>query len=110
MDNRFELENVLRQLRSELQAAEKAAQREGLKFGVEGIDLELKVSLKAVEGTDAGIKFYVFHLGGSEKNESEQALTIKMKLKPEKSDGGPVQVAKKTAERPATPEGSGGRV
>ena len=102
MDQRFALTNVIQQLRAELQLAEDAATKEGLKFGVDGIELELKVSLKETDDSNMGLKFYVFNLGKGGKSESEQALTLKLKLKPE-GEHGALKVAKQTPERPGTP-------
>lgn len=84
MDKRFELENVIGQLRRELQAAEEEGRKEDLRFGVDGVDLEIKVAARASEEAECGFKLYVFSLGGKKKSEDEQAITVKLRLTPRK--------------------------
>ena len=103
MNQELELKNVVRNLRKDLQALDEEGQGKDLKFKVEAIDLELKVAAKQTDGVDGGIKFYVFNLGASDKAESEQALTIKLKLVPETAVGGTLKVSRATTERPVVP-------
>ncbi len=105
MDQELELKDVVRKLREDLQAAAAEGEGKDIKFKLESIDLELKVAAKQVGGVNGGIKFYVFNFGAKNQVENEQALTIKLKMTPEKPAGGPIAIAAPTKERPGTPGG-----
>jgi hypothetical protein len=76
---------------------------EAIKFKLESIDLELKVAAKKVDKKEGGIKFYLFNFGAGRSSESEHVQTIKLKMVPESSGGGPLKIARETVERPLTP-------
>jgi hypothetical protein len=103
MDQELELKDVVRKLRQDLQAAAEEGQGQAIKFKLESIDLELKVAAKQVEGVEGGIKFYVFNFGAKDQVESEQALTIKLKMTPEGPEGGTARISNSTGGRPAVP-------
>lgn len=111
-DRQLELNNVIRQLRKELQSAMDETEVAPIRFRLESVDLELKVAAEAVAGgeggcADGGLKFHVLGLGGGEKPEDERVHTVKVRLIPEGSEGGTLAVSRVTGTHPTVP--SGGR-
>jgi hypothetical protein len=102
-DQDLELKDVVRKLREDLQAAAEEGQGKAIKFKLESIDLELKVAAKDVGEVNGGIKFYIFNAGSSGKSENEQSLTLKLKMTPQTPQGGTVQVAAESDDRPQVP-------
>ena len=64
-------------------------ERHDLKFKVEAVDLELKVTARRTAEAKAGIEIWVLSAGGGGKVEAENVQTIKVKLVPQSSEPGP---------------------
>jgi hypothetical protein len=76
------LAQMIQELRRELQASERASAHEGLRFKVEGVELELQVGVSREAEGEGGIKFWVVNLGGRYKQGREDVHTFKLKLLP----------------------------
>jgi hypothetical protein len=83
----LELKDVIRNLRKELVAAIEEGKEETIKFKLDSIDLELKVTVKQAEKTQAGFKAYIFSLVGSKETAIERVHTIRLRLTPKKRGG-----------------------
>jgi hypothetical protein len=95
---RLELSDMIVGLRKELLEAQAKAKKENLKFKVESIDLEAKVTISTEATAEGSVKwkFWIFgeaegKAGGTVGKETVQ--TIRLKLIPEQ-DGGAVKVAR----------------
>ncbi|MFE9451849.1 trypco2 family protein [Streptomyces sp. NPDC006739] len=78
----IELGSVIKDLRSELQAAIEAGKDENLRFELGPIELEASV---AVERSDSGagrVRFWVVDLGGEHKKGVSNTQRIKLSLTP----------------------------
>ncbi|GGM16222.1 trypco2 family protein [Dactylosporangium sucinum] len=84
----IELSDVIRDLRSELEAAVDAAPADGLRFELGPIELEVSVGLDRSGGASAKVRFWVLDLGpeGSVKHASTQR--VKLTLQPRLGDSG----------------------
>ena len=94
---RIPLSDVLVALRQELLTAQEKAREEKLKFNVETIEVEAQVSItKETTGTLAGkFGFWLFseaEVGVERSRANETVQTIRLTLKPDPDDNGPVQV------------------
>lgn len=83
----LELKDVIRDLRKQLVAVIEEGEDEAIKFKLDTIDLELKVTAKQEENTQAGFKAYIFSLVGSKESATEGVHTIRLRLTPKKRDG-----------------------
>ena len=81
-DGMLELAEVVRDLRVELMNAMQAGENEPLRFEVGTVDLELSVAVKRDVGGKAGVKFYVFELGGEAKTETASTQKLTLRLNP----------------------------
>ena len=91
----IEIGELVTSLRRELQAAVQDAKDEDLRFKVDSIELELKVTAKrSVEG-GGGIKFWVFDASAKGGTSREDAQTVKLMLTPVPSAGGEILVGRK---------------
>lgn len=77
------LSEMIQQLRRELQESNAAAEKENLRFKVEGVELELKVAVSRETAGDAGIRFWVVNLGVKHKEAGQDVHTFKLKLTPQ---------------------------
>jgi hypothetical protein len=77
------LSKMIQQLRRELQESNAAAEKENLRFKVEGVELELKVAVSRESSGDAGIRFWVVNLGVKHKAAEQDVHTFKLKLTPQ---------------------------
>ncbi len=103
---RIELANMIEALREELSSAIEKGKEKPLRFELEAIDLEVKVTVSAAEEasgkTKAGFKFWIFaeagaEAGGSLKRSSETVQTLKLRLLPRMGDKkGNVEIASST--------------
>ena len=99
------LTELISQVRTDLQAAQAEGESHDLKFKVEAVDLELKVTAKRSAEGKAGIEIWVLSAGGSGKAESENVQHIKVRLVPERAVPGPdgnreYQISESTSEVP----------
>jgi hypothetical protein len=78
----LELAEVVRELRNELTRAMAAGEGAQLQFEVGEIELELTLGVKREAGAKAGIKFWVFELGGDARAESASTQKVKLRLDP----------------------------
>ncbi|MEM7244517.1 MAG: trypco2 family protein [Acidobacteriota bacterium] len=81
------------QLRTELADAMKDGEGSDLRFGVEGLEVELQVEAVKVGGGEAGFKLYV--LSGKAKDELRRKTvqTVRLKLKPKPKDADDLDLA-----------------
>lgn len=101
----IELTELIGKLRTDLEAAMTEGEGRRLKFKVEMVELELKVTATRTADVKGGIEFWVLSAGGSGKVESENVQSIKVRLAPQLPEPGPggnrdVLVSQPTAEVP----------
>ena len=84
----LELAEVVRELRGEIMRAMAAGEGEVLQFEVGIVDLELTLAVKRESGGKAGIKFYVFELGGDVNVESAKTQKLTLRLNPRMAGSG----------------------
>ena len=93
------LADMLIDLRSELDRAQREGDGKHLRFRVESIDLELQVTVSKSKEAGAGIKFWVVNADGKGKLEEGTAQKLHLKLNPIAVDDSgnerPVDVAEK---------------
>lgn len=82
MSEDIPLASMIQALRRELQASEGTAEKEGLRFKVEGVELELQVAVSREAGGQGGIKFWVVNLEGKYAQTRQDVHTFKLKLLP----------------------------
>ena len=92
----FPLVDAIRALRTEIQEAGQAADRETLRFELGPIDLEFQVVAKREGGASGKISFHIFgtgaELGGSGKLADERTQKVKLVLNPvEMKSGAPTK-------------------
>ncbi|MGW7369611.1 trypco2 family protein [Streptomyces sp. NPDC054841] len=84
----IELSHVIRDLRSQLNEARRAADGEELELELGDIELELSVALEKGGGGSGKVKFWVLELGGDKKKNSTDTQRLKLTLQPKlKSTG-----------------------
>jgi Trypsin-co-occurring domain 2 len=99
------LAEVIKALRSELERAMTEGESERLQFQASSLDVEFQVGItKTAEGS-AGIRFWVFELGGSASHATESIQKVNLSLQPIMAEGGPVKIAKGSNENPLEGEG-----
>lgn len=81
-DGGIPLAQMIQELRQELQRSEHASAHEGIRFKVEGVELELQVAVSRDAEGEGGIRFWVVNLGGRYKQGREDVHTVKLKLLP----------------------------
>jgi hypothetical protein len=87
MHSRVSLRDFIQHIRTELVEATAAGEGQQLRFGVESVDLELKVQVTQSDAGEAGIKFWVLNAGAKLKDEDVTTQTLKLKLVPGWVDG-----------------------
>jgi NTP-dependent ternary system trypsin peptidase co-occuring protein len=78
----IELAEVIRQLRTELDAARASAEDSQLRFELGPIELEVTVGLQKEGGGSAKVRFWVIELGGDAKATGSSTQRIKLTLQP----------------------------
>ena len=73
---------MLRTLRRELSASAKEARDEDLQFQLEGVELELKVTMSFAAGAEGGVKFWLVSLGAKSEHSGASTHTFKLRLRP----------------------------
>lgn len=73
---------VIGELRTQLEAAMTASTDADLVFGLGDVEVELEVGVVKTDDAEAGIKLYVFTLGGRMSNEVSSVQRIKLTLSP----------------------------
>jgi len=92
------LAETLQTLRRELQLAQLQSVGEGILFGMDKIELELKVVISRKAKGQTGIEFYVVKAGGEIEKSGETTHTVKLTLTPISKSGERVNVAAHTGE------------
>lgn len=100
------LAEVVRALRSELDAAMSEGEGEGeaIQFQATTIDMEFQIGVTSAAEGKAGVRFWVIELGGSGSHKTESIQKVKLSLKPILAGGGRVKIAKGTDESPLAEE------
>jgi hypothetical protein len=101
-DPPIELSEFVGALRAELEkarAAGDAARQRGsdIRFGVGQVTVEFTVAASREGQGQAGVKFYVFSLGGSVTASTETTQRVTLTLNPTRADGRPLEVSDDTA-------------
>jgi Trypsin-co-occurring domain 2 len=93
-DSEIPLADVVRRLRTELQAATEAGKGKGLRFEVQDIEVEMQVVVtkggSGEFGGEGGVKLWVIGKAGgkvSGKYESSEVQKVKFRLKPKTGKG-----------------------
>lgn len=95
------LADMIESLRNELESAQRKGAGRAVAFGVEKVDLELKVVVSRKLKGGGGIKFWVVSAEGSGEHSSEVTHSIKMTLSPLDADTrARLQVANQTESPP----------
>jgi len=86
------LADLLIELRRELEEARRAGEDQNLRFRVESVEVELKVTVSKSAEAGAGFKFWVIDGDAKGKIAAESVQTLRLKLDPLVSDaqGNPV--------------------
>ncbi len=86
------LADLLIELRRELEEARRAGEDQNLRFRVESVEVELKVTVSKDAEAGAGFKFWVINGDAKGKIAAESVQTLRLKLDPLVSDtqGNPV--------------------
>jgi Trypsin-co-occurring domain 2 len=101
MDDAFELATVLASLREALHGAMEHGSEEGIRFPVDGIDIEFRVGVTRDVSASAKLRFWVLELGGGGSFKSETVHTVRVRLgEPETFDGTPVKVSRRALGKP----------
>ncbi|MFG2825767.1 trypco2 family protein [Kitasatospora sp. NPDC048365] len=64
----------------------------GVRFSMGEITLDLGLELTGAKGVNGGLKWSVISLGGRKESGSEATHTVHMKLTPQQTGGGNVEV------------------
>jgi hypothetical protein len=92
------LKEVLDAIRLEILDAKHVAEDRNIKFGIEQLELELKVEIARKKGGEAGLSFEVFSFGANKENTSTSSHTFKFTLKPKHhntpsdTEGNPIDI------------------
>jgi Trypsin-co-occurring domain 2 len=97
-DPRIELSEFLGALRAELEKARAAgisAREQGsdVRFTVGEVTIEFTIAASREGQGQAGVKFYVFSLGGSVTASTETTQRVTLTLTPTRADGKPLEVS-----------------
>ena len=84
----IELADVVRQLRAELDRAQRGAGDEDLRFELGPIGLEVMVALEAAGGAGAKVRCWVAEIGGDARATATSTQRIKLTLQPSRRDPG----------------------
>ena len=99
-EDRIDLSQAIRELRSQLESAINAGEGESLQFESTEVKLELKVGLtKSGEGS-GGINFQVLSLGGKRSYATESLQTISLCLKPIRAGYSSVRIGRDQNQSP----------
>lgn len=82
MESKIALKDLVTHLRSELVEATSAAEGQVLRFGVESVDIELKVQVTRSDSAEGGVKFWVVNAGASLKDDDVVTQALKIRLTP----------------------------
>jgi hypothetical protein len=88
VENTIQLSDVIVGLRAELLKAQEKAEKEELRFKVEGVEVEMKIGTTRSGSVDGKLSFLVVELGAKGAIDTQQLQTIRLKLSPTSSDGG----------------------
>lgn len=94
----IELAAVIRDLRSELQAAVAAADGAALQFELGPIELEVSVAVERSATAEAKVRFWVVDASGAGKLGATGTQRIKLSLTPRLSPGGATPLVSGAAE------------
>jgi chorismate synthase len=81
------LADLLIELRRELEEARRAGEDQNLRFRVESVEVELKVTVSKGAEAGAGFKFWVINGDAKGKIAAESVQTLRLKLDPINADG-----------------------
>ena len=88
----IELDEVIGELRRELQQAMDAGEGQLLRFELGPVELEATVAVEKGGGGGAKVRFWVIELGGDAKVTQSSTQRIKLALQPRLASGGTAMV------------------
>lgn len=94
-DSRIGMRELVRTLRHELQAAVSEGKDDDLRFRVDSIELELKVTATRSAEAGGGVEFWVFDASAKGSTAREDTQTVKLALTPVSSSGGETLVGRR---------------
>lgn len=89
----FEVSEVVRQLRVQLNQAMADGQDDDIKFELGPIELEFEVAVGRERGADGGLKVGVLSLGAKGSRSSGSKNRMKLTLTPQDGQGGPTRIS-----------------
>jgi len=99
--NGIGLVEMLSALRADLVAAMQGPDASGLRFPVDGVEIEVKVTVKKSVDGNAGVKFWVVQLGTSGSTSKEEIHTVTVKLgAPVDDNGNPIRIRRSFSTEP----------
>jgi hypothetical protein len=94
------LAEMIRTLRQELVSAQAHAENETIRFGLEKVELELKVVVSRTGKVRGGVEFWVISAGGDYEKKGESSHTIKLTLNAKDGQhGGEILLSNESTEK-----------
>jgi hypothetical protein len=78
----LELADVVEELRVELVKAMAAGEKQGLRFEVGPVELELNVAVEREAIGKGGVRFWIIELGADARQQNSSTQTVKLTLNP----------------------------
>jgi Trypsin-co-occurring domain 2 len=97
-DTLIDLVDVIRDLRTQIGQAQRAAGGEDLQFELGPVELEMSVAVAAEVSGQAKVRFYVLEMGAGGKESEVATQRIKFTLTPRNSDASESQTEKALAQ------------
>lgn len=92
-NNKFQLSDIIVNLREEILLAQEKARDQDLKFCVQGIEVELQVGVTAKAAAKGGVKFWVYSAEAGGEVAKQTIQKVKLTLKPTGKDGKIIEIS-----------------
>ncbi|MFJ5780043.1 trypco2 family protein [Streptomyces sp. NPDC093094] len=89
----FELSEVVRQLRGQLNQAMTEGENDPIQFELGPVELEFEVTVARQRGGEGGLKVSVLSLGAKRSRSSGSTNRMKLTLTPQNRAGGPTRIS-----------------